>query len=160
MYINKRLGALKLLAANSKTLLLVTVSAMTALSLEILELHTGAAMVVIGALSTAVSFFVAFFTAQAYDRWWEARKIWGTFVNDSRSFGRMVVTLFGKAGADGKVTALQKRLVRRHIAYLYAVKEHLRRESAREYLAQLSEEDGARIAALTHPGNAASCSCR
>jgi len=155
MYINKRLGAWSLIAAKYKTLflLLVTVSVVTALSLEVLELHTGAAMVVIGALTTAVSFFVAFFTAQAYDRWWEARKIWGSFVNDSRSFARMAVTLFGEASENADVTALQNRLVRRHIAYLYAVKENLRRESTREYLAHLNEADGARIAGLTHPAN-------
>jgi len=144
MYINKPRAAWSLVAASGKTLLLlsVTVCASTYFSLEVLEFHMGAALVVVGALSTAVSFFVAFFTAQAYDRWWEARKIWGSLVNDSRSFARMV-----------ELTALQDRLVRRHIAYLYAVKEYLRRENTREYLAHLSEEDGARVAELTHPGN-------
>ena len=36
-------------------------------------------------LGTAIAFFVGFNNNQAYDRWWEARKIWGALVNDSRS---------------------------------------------------------------------------
>ena len=50
-------------------------------------------------------------------------------------------------------TAIQQRLVRRHIAYLYAVKENLRRESTKEYLRALSAEDGTRLDGLTHPAN-------
>jgi len=106
----------------------------------------------LGSLSTATSFFIVFFTAQAYDRWWEARKIWGSFVNDSRSFGRMAMTLFGPA--EGDVPSIQRRLVRRHIAHLYAVKERLRGESTREYAKYLSDEDATRVGDSSNVGNA------
>ena len=36
-------------------------------------------------LGTAISLVLAFKLNQSYDRWWEARKIWGAIVNDSRS---------------------------------------------------------------------------
>jgi len=36
-------------------------------------------------LGTAISVLLSFKMAQSYDRWWEARKIWGAIVNDSRS---------------------------------------------------------------------------
>lgn len=36
-------------------------------------------------LGTAISILLSFKMAQSYDRWWEARKIWGTIVNDSRN---------------------------------------------------------------------------
>ncbi len=36
-------------------------------------------------LGTAVSLLLAFRTAQSYERWWEARTVWGAIVNDSRS---------------------------------------------------------------------------
>ena len=153
MYIKKRISALELVAANGKILLLllITVGVTTTVYLELLHPYVKISMTVVGALEIAISFFIAFFTAQAYDRWWEARKIWGTFVNDSRSFGRMVVTLFAREPVE--VTAMQGRLIRRHIAYLYAVKENLRRETTREYFAQLSDEDRERVAGLTHPAN-------
>ena len=36
-------------------------------------------------LGTAISLVLSFNLAQSYERWWEARKIWGEIVNDSRS---------------------------------------------------------------------------
>ncbi|MEO7215568.1 bestrophin family ion channel [Mucilaginibacter sp.] len=35
---------------------------------------------------TAISVILSFKINQSYDRWWEARKIWGMIVNDSRTF--------------------------------------------------------------------------
>jgi len=35
-------------------------------------------------LGSSISLLLAFKTSQSYDRWWEARKIWGSIVNDSR----------------------------------------------------------------------------
>ena len=136
------------------TLIIVTIAAATLVYLELLRPHVTVSMSVVTGFSTAVSFFIAFFTAQAYDRWWEARKIWGTIVNDSRSFGRMVTTLFGKAQGSSEVVAIQNRLIRRHIAHLYAVKEQLRRESTKEYSAYLSDEDASRVSGSSNVGNA------
>lgn len=36
-------------------------------------------------LGTAISILLSFKLNQSYDRWWEARKVWGSIVNDSRS---------------------------------------------------------------------------
>jgi putative membrane protein len=36
-------------------------------------------------MGTAISVLLSFKMAQSYDRWWEARKVWGAIVNDSRS---------------------------------------------------------------------------
>ncbi len=154
MYVSKRVGLIQLLERGWRTLLLifVVVSAVTGLYLEFLEDDLHVSINVVTALSTALSFFIAFFTAQAYDRWWEARKIWGTLVNDSRSFARMVLTFFGRA--DPEIDELQRRMVRRHLAYLYAVKQRLRGESRPEYTAYLSDEDLDRVNGLSHVGNA------
>jgi len=40
----------------------------------------------VGLIGTAVAFMVGFQNNAAYDRIWEARKIWGGIVNTSRSF--------------------------------------------------------------------------
>ena len=47
----------------------------------------------IGSLGTALAIFLAFRNNSAYDRWWEARKIWGGVVNSSRTFARQVLAL-------------------------------------------------------------------
>jgi putative membrane protein len=156
MYVKRPIAVLDILAANWKASVgvLLTVSAITVLYIELLEPYLPTSLAVVTVLGTAISFFIGFINAQAYDRWWEARKIWGTFVNDSRSFARMVTTLFARTEDPAEVAAVQERLIRRHIAYLYAVKERLRDESTQEYLAHLSEEDRDRIREAGHPGNA------
>ena len=37
-------------------------------------------------LGTAISILLSIKMNQSYDRWWEARKVWGAIVNDSRTF--------------------------------------------------------------------------
>lgn len=36
-------------------------------------------------IGTAISVILSFKLNQSYDRWWEARKVWGSIVNDSRA---------------------------------------------------------------------------
>jgi len=71
-------------------------------------------------LGTAIAFFIGFNNNQAYDRWWEARKIWGALVNDSRSFAR---SLLHYVDGDRQIV---ERMIYRHIAFLYALKTNLR----------------------------------
>jgi putative membrane protein len=155
MFVSKHISIPELVFRNWKVLsiLLLTIAAVTFTYLELLHRYVAVSMNVVSGFSTAISFFVAFFTNQAYDRWWEARKIWGSFVNDSRSFARMVTTFFGERGDEPEVVALQKRLVRRHIAHLYAVKERLRGENLREYVGYLSEADAERVSGSSNVGN-------
>jgi len=156
VYIQKRIGVLQLFVRSWKAVILIVavVGAATSVYLELLQPYVGVSVDVIMGLTVAISFFIAFFTAQAYDRWWEARKIWGTYVNDSRSFGRMVMTFFGNSDDQPEINAIQQRLVCRHIAHLYAVKEHLRKEDSNEYLDYISDEDGRRVSNTSNVGNA------
>lgn len=71
-------------------------------------------------LGTAIAFFIGFNNNQAYDRWWEARRIWGSLVNDSRSYARSLLNY-----VDGDEKTI-KRMIYRHIAFLYALKTNLR----------------------------------
>src|SRR5687768_2486432 len=41
-------------------------------------------------VGTAVAFYVGFKNNQSYDRLWEARKIWGALVNNSRKPATMI----------------------------------------------------------------------
>ena len=44
-------------------------------------------------LGIAISVFTAFRNAQGYDRWWEARKLWGAMVNQSRNWRDQLLAL-------------------------------------------------------------------
>jgi putative membrane protein len=81
-------------------------------------------------LGTALAFFVGFNNNQAYSRWWEARTIWGGLVNDSRSWARNLIYYTG--GATGTVQMLadeKNKMILRHIAFVYALKENLRKKT-------------------------------
>ena len=95
----------------------------------------------ISVIGTAVAFYVGFKNNQAYDRMWEARKIWGGIVNDSRSWGMMVDGFVSNLFADSKVSddqiqAIKKRLIYRHIAWLYAHRSQLLVASPWEHASQ------------------------
>jgi putative membrane protein len=72
-------------------------------------------------MGTALAFFIGFNNNQAYDRWWEARIIWGALVNDSRSWARNLM-------AHCSDPVYQKRMIYRHIAFLYVLKSALRKQ--------------------------------
>lgn len=86
-------------------------------------------------LGTAIAFFIGFNNNQAYDRWWEARKIWGALVNDSRSFTRALTNY-----VEGD-NVIPKRMVLRHIAFLYALKANLRNTVDEIYIKYLNDDD-------------------
>jgi len=46
----------------------------------------------VSVLAAALGILLAFRNNNAYDRWWEARTLWGALVNSSRSFARQVIT--------------------------------------------------------------------
>lgn len=78
-------------------------------------------------IGTAEAFLVGFKNNQAYDRLWEARKIWGGIVNSSRSFASMVYAFDTKNEEIGvfDLEDRKKRIVYRHIAWLYTFREQL-----------------------------------
>lgn len=72
-------------------------------------------------IGTAISILLSFKLNQSYDRWWEARKVWGAIVNDSRSFIIQLQTLIAK-GNDDSV----KKIAFRQIAWCYSLGQSLR----------------------------------
>lgn len=73
-------------------------------------------------VGTSVSLLLAFRIAQSYERWWEARIVWGAIVNDSRTLVREV-KLFLKTGEDSEVIEFANR----QIIWNYALGESLRK---------------------------------
>lgn len=109
--------------------------------------------VVPSVIGTALAFFIGFKNNQAYDRWWEARKVWGALVNDSRSWARGILNYL--IPAEGESTEeVQERLVRRHIAFVYVLKEWLRQSDTKYYRKYLSREEIEYIESQTNRHNA------
>lgn len=76
----------------------------------------------ISIIGIAVAFYLGFKNNSSYDRTWEARKIWGSIVNNSRSFAAATVSFV--QGEDE--AALKKELIYRHIAWMTALRYQLR----------------------------------
>ncbi len=72
-------------------------------------------------IGTAISILLSFKISQSYDRWWEARKVWGAIVNDSRSFVIQLQSLCAKGNE-----MVVKKIAYRQIAWCYALGQSLR----------------------------------
>lgn len=74
----------------------------------------------VASVGTAVAFYVGFKNNQAYDRLWEARRLWGGITNTSRNFAVQLIALL-----EDKSVA--KELLYRHIAYVNVLRLQLRK---------------------------------
>ncbi len=99
---------------------------------------------------SAIGIIVGFRNNSAYGRWWEGRGLWGQVVNNSRSLARQVCsTMHPNPEMGGSDTAdleqMQRSLVLHQIAYVHALRQHLRKLSPWEELRPLlsAEEIGA-----------------
>jgi len=93
-------------------------------------------------LGTVISLLLAFKSNQAYDRWWEARTLWGAVVNDTRSLTRQLLTFVDNPYEADDEKAFCERVARRQIAWCHALSRHLRKQNPLEGLERLiSRED-------------------
>ncbi|MCF5397380.1 effector protein, partial [Pseudomonas syringae] len=76
-------------------------------------------------LCSALIVLISFRNSSAYNRWWEARTLWGAMVNSSRSYGRQVLTLI-EGSANERGNPVKEVLFNRHVAYLRALRAHLK----------------------------------
>lgn len=74
----------------------------------------------IASVGTAVAFYVGFKNNQAYDRLWEARRLWGSITNTSRNYACQLMAIL-----EDKEKA--KDLIYRHIAYVNILRLQLRK---------------------------------
>ena len=97
-------------------------------------------------IGVAISVILSFKLNQSYDRWWEARKIWGTIVNESRNFVLQLQSYVAKE----KYLEI-KEIAYRHIAWCYALGQNLRELNPTENIKNLiSYEDLAHIENQLH----------
>ena len=75
-------------------------------------------------IGIAVAFYIGFKNSQSYDRFWEARKIWGGIVNYSRTWGNNVLSFVDDTHETHRI------LIYRHIAWINALRIQLRQPTS------------------------------
>ncbi len=95
----------------------------------------------LAAIGTAVAFYLGFKNNSAYDRLWEARKIWGAIVNSSRMWGTTVRGFITNQFTDSNISEeelkeIHKKLIYRHIGWLYTLRCQLLVPTSWEHISQ------------------------
>lgn len=135
MLLNKKISVWYFIREIKSQILFISVFA---LSVALLDLLPGFRRISLplnipALLGTAVSLLLAFRTSQSYERWWEARIVWGAIVNDSRTFIRLVIQFL----PDGEGQKI-KEFAERQSIWTYALGESLRKQpfskKVQEYL--------------------------
>lgn len=97
-------------------------------------------------LGFVLSMLLVFRTNSAYDRWWEGRKIWGSFVNNSRNLSLKLSAIL----IDEKDRKELKYLI---VNYMYSVKNHLRDKYIQEEFTALENVQLSDFADANHKPN-------
>ncbi|GBR11240.1 bestrophin family protein [Acetobacter oeni] len=97
MIVNKRIGLIILLRESAGVLLLLGAWDLVVVILyqlfhqEWMEIPS----LPVSLIGSALALFMGVRNNSAYARWWEGRTLWGAVTNNSRSFGRQVVSILG-----------------------------------------------------------------
>ncbi len=112
------------------------------------QLHYSLTATPFSLIGFALGIYLGFRNNTAYDRFWEGRKLWGGLVNTSRSFARQILTLIdvqpdARDRAPEALRALEVKLVHFVIAYVHALRHHLRDTDPCESVTRLLPEEEA-----------------
>ena len=112
-------------------------------------------------LGTAVALYIGFKSNGSYDRFWEGRQLWGSIVNTSRIWAIRVFDFVPASpdapalAPDGPPSALHRRLLYRQLAWVHALRLHLRRQTAAlwdtEVAPFLPADEAAELKTLSNP---------
>ncbi len=94
------------------------------LLLDVLDFHKSSFNTILpmhSLLGVVLGLFLVFRTNSSYDRWWEGRKLWGSFVNNTRNFSLKLNAYLEKDDVENRrwFASMVPNLV-------FALKEHLR----------------------------------
>jgi putative membrane protein len=139
-----------------RVLVVVAISILVTLGYKKVEaLHISLTPTPFSLIGWPLGIFLGFRNSAAYDRFWEGRKLWGSLVNQTRSFARQTLTFvdplpgarpefptdddarLSVSSVPGEPTAdpsLRRELVYRAIAFVHALRHHLRDQSVLDEL--------------------------
>jgi len=129
MLLNKKISVFYFLRQIQSQILLIV---LFAIGIGYIDMHPWLKNIVVplsipALLGTAVSLLLAFRTSQSYERWWEARTVWGAIVNDSRTLVRLAMQFLPEEEA--------RKLAQRQVIWNYALSMSLRKVPFADYVA-------------------------
>ena len=114
-----------------RILFLTVLSTAVVISYDLWADHLDFPNIPLAIFGTLLAILLGFRVNNAYQRWWEARKLWGKIVNDSRSVSRMFISFLGKSHPN-----IASQMVKRQIGYCWSLRNHLRGLPKEQDLAQ------------------------
>jgi ion channel-forming bestrophin family protein len=131
MIVNLQIPWLRILR-ELKVVLIIIILYMTSISIldhftMLEEIHVP--MSIITVPGTVIALLLGFRTNSAYDRWWEARIIWGAIVNDSRTWVRQLMSFITLDEEKSSTGNQIERMCLRQVAWNYALSRNLRKQN-------------------------------
>ncbi|WP_323007278.1 bestrophin family protein [Pseudorhodobacter sp.] len=102
-----------------------------------------------GVFGVALSLFLGFRNNAAYDRWWEARKLWGTMIADVRNLGRNLSIFVGKGSERDHILSCAVAFAHLHRGFLRNI------DVRTDIVGWIGEEKSAAMIAQKNPADAA-----
>ena len=90
-------------------------------------------------LGVVVSIFIGFRNSSAYNRWWEARSLWGTVVGNCRAVNNALIAVDNGSEVMAAVTAEMRR---RQVRHAWQLAAELRGDPPPPGVAELTPADG------------------
>lgn len=107
-------------------------------------------------IGLALSIFLSFRNNACYDRWWEARKVWGALIVEARGLARLLGALLPPDEAETETEARRRRCLRRLAGFTHALHAHLRgRDAALAAAPFLPQAERGRLPSCASPADAA-----
>ena len=99
---------------------------------------------VVAILGTALAIILGFRNSAVYERWWEARDIWGGIASESRTFTRQAMTIVEPKNYSDELFKVAASAVKQQLAWVNAMRLQLRgitdrgiwREDVGQFLSQ------------------------
>ncbi|MCD9147659.1 bestrophin family protein [Pseudophaeobacter flagellatus] len=106
-------------------------------------------MAAMGIFGVALSLFLGFRNNAAYDRWWEARKLWGSMIADVRNLGRHMNIFVGNRDDRARILSCA-------VAFAHLHRGFLRNTDVSDDIAEwIGKEKAAAMLAHQNPADAA-----
>jgi ion channel-forming bestrophin family protein len=99
-----------------------------------------------GLIGVTLSIYLGFRNNAAYDRWWEARKLWGQLVFDIRNLSRATVSLI-----EDRET--HRTLLMNSLAFCHALRGQLRKVDAKSEIKSFAGEYADTLGAVSNPAD-------
>jgi putative membrane protein len=96
------------------------------------------AATIVPLLGVVVSIFIGFRNSNAYNRWWEARTLWGTVVGNCRAISNALIAV---DDCSDEMAVVVDRMRRRQVRHAWQLAAELRGVPAPPGVAELTPED-------------------